>query len=230
MALRQEVDRAIQEAAEAAGQGEGASVGTHVTEGHVLEQIAAQCERLGAELLVMGARGEDFMRPWPIGSTAERMLRKTTRSLLAVKQVPHEAYRRVLVPVDFSAGSAQHVAMARRLAPQAELCLFHAFEVPYEGKLRFAGVDDAVIFRYAHAARDEAEASLAKLAAGDARCHFRAVAGRPAASILRQEEELGADLIVLGKHGADMIEELLLGSVTKHVLAEARCDVLVSHL
>jgi nucleotide-binding universal stress UspA family protein len=33
---------------------------------------------------------------------------------------------------------------------------------------------------------------------------------------------------VLGKHGRNIIEETLLGSVTKHVLAESSCDVVVS--
>lgn len=35
---------------------------------------------------------------------------------------------------------------------------------------------------------------------------------------------------VPGKHGAGMFEELLLGRVTKHMLSQARCDVLVSCL
>jgi len=37
----------------------------------------------------------------------------------------------------------------------------------------------------------------------------------------------GADLIVVGKHSSHIGEELLLGRVTKHVLAESQCDVLV---
>ena len=41
------------------------------------------------------------------------------------------------------------------------------------------------------------------------------------------EQEYDADLIVVGKHGTHITEELLLGSVTKHVLAEAQGDVLV---
>jgi len=39
---------------------------------------------------------------------------------------------------------------------------------------------------------------------------------------------MDCDLIVLGKHGESMVEELLLGSVTKQVLAESQGDVLVS--
>lgn len=35
-------------------------------------------------------------------------------------------------------------------------------------------------------------------------------------------------LIVVGKQGASALEELLVGSVTKHVLNESQCDVLVT--
>ena len=41
------------------------------------------------------------------------------------------------------------------------------------------------------------------------------------------EQEYDADLVVVGKHGTHITEELLLGSVTKHVLAEAQGDVLI---
>ena len=45
--------------------------------------------------------------------------------------------------------------------------------------------------------------------------------------ILEYEQELDCDLIVVGKHGAGVFEELLLGSTTKHLLAESQSDVLV---
>ena len=52
--------------------------------------------------------------------------------------------------------------------------------------------------------------------------------GHPAAGIREQAEETRHDLIVIGKHGRSAAEELLLGSVTKHVLGEGQADVLVS--
>jgi CPA2 family monovalent cation:H+ antiporter-2 len=92
-------------------------------------------------------------------------------------------------------------------------------------------VDDEVIHRYRIGARDEALKKLHLCAAqsGLSVGNYRAVAvhGDAAPRILEQEEEEGADLLVVGKHGLGMTEELLLGSVTKHVIAEARCDVLV---
>lgn len=39
---------------------------------------------------------------------------------------------------------------------------------------------------------------------------------------------MDADLIVMGKHGRSALEELLLGSVTEHVLAYSGCDVFIA--
>ena len=56
----------------------------------------------------------------------------------------------------------------------------------------------------------------------------RMLHGHPAAGIRELAEEMRPDLIVMGKHGQTEIEELLLGSVTKHVLFETHCDMLVA--
>jgi len=51
--------------------------------------------------------------------------------------------------------------------------------------------------------------------------------GDPTLEIIRHEQKLNIDLIVMGKRGLHLTEELLLGSVTKRVLAESAGDVLV---
>lgn len=104
----------------------------HLVVGSVLAEIDSHADAIDADLLVMGARGAGFMRELLIGSTTERVLRKTTRPLLVVKQMAHELYRRVLVPVDFSLRSLEALQLAQRVAPQAEYVLLHAFEVPFE--------------------------------------------------------------------------------------------------
>lgn len=51
----------------------------------------------------------------------------------------------------------------------------------------------------------------------------------PPPRILQQAEKDRTDLIVMGGHGNAPLEELLLGSTTKHVLAEARVAVLSAY-
>ncbi len=230
--IRSQAREALVQLAADIGEPLGVSVGHHLAEGPVLERILAHADNLDASLLVAGAHGTRFMHHWLLGATAERLLRKTVRPVLVVKQPPRDAYQSVLVPVDFSPWSEGAVRLAQAVAPQARIVLMHAFEAPFEAKLRFAGVEEDVIHRYRTKARQDALTRLDKTAADASiatdNCRPVVIYGDAAFSILEQEEERGADLIVLGKHGTSITEELLLGSVTKHVLAQSRCDVLVA--
>ena len=51
--------------------------------------------------------------------------------------------------------------------------------------------------------------------------------GHAVTSIVDRAASLGADLIVMGSHGTNGFERLLLGSVTDEVLRKAGCPVLV---
>lgn len=55
-----------------------------------------------------------------------------------------------------------------------------------------------------------------------------AVEGHAALRIVEVEQSHDCDLVVPGKHGRSATADLLLGSVTKHVLAEGSADALVS--
>lgn len=210
----------------------GISAGTRVAAGALLAELAREADAMATRLIVCGARGESFLRHLFLGSTAERMLSGARCPILVVKQVAHEPYRTLLVPVDFSSSSLPAIRHARLVAPQADIVLLHAFEVPFEGYLRYAGVDDDTINHYRVIARQEAIQKLHELSeeAGLPAYAVRFVVlhGTPSLRIIEQEQEQNCDLIVMGKHGESALEELLLGSVTKRVLAESQCDVLVS--
>lgn len=183
-------------------------------------------------MLVLGARGMNPVRDAILGTTAERLLRKCAKPVLIVKRMSQAAYRHVLVPVDFSPYSAGALAMAALIAPRAAITLVHAFEVPMEGKLWLAGVAEDRIHEYRIQARRQALSDidlLIEAAAVDAQRCFRTVEhGAAVPLILAEEAGHNADLIVIGKHGS-AAEELLLGSVARHVLTDAKCDVLVVH-
>lgn len=51
--------------------------------------------------------------------------------------------------------------------------------------------------------------------------------GRPADMILEFAKKINADCIVIGSIGVSAIEEVLVGSVSKSVLRNARCPVLM---
>ncbi|PKO33141.1 MAG: universal stress protein [Betaproteobacteria bacterium HGW-Betaproteobacteria-7] len=203
-----------------------------VLSGPPLVAIARHADESAADLLVLGARGEGFLRQLMLGSTASRLLRKTRHPVLVVKQPPHEAYRRALVAIDFSPTARAALRQVRKLVPNASLVLLHAVELPFEGKMQYANVDAEIIRRYRQEAQQEALRKLRQFAAeeglAEPATRLLALPGRAARLILEQEQEEDCDLIVVGKHGLNMIEELLLGSTTKHVLDESQGDVLVA--
>ncbi|MDP2110352.1 MAG: universal stress protein [Thiobacillus sp.] len=207
-------------------------VNTRLAQGVALDAITELANELQANLLVMGARGAHFVREFLLGSTTERVLRKTRRPVLAVKQRPQGAYRRVLVPVDFSVHALAAAQTAHRWLPDAEIVLLHAFEVDIEGTLRFASIAEEQIHEYRARARVEALDAMTQfvdqLSIPAGQLTRLVVHGAPTLRILEHEQSLDVDLIVMGKHGQSTLEELLLGSVTKHVLAYSSSDVLIA--
>jgi nucleotide-binding universal stress UspA family protein len=112
------------------------------------------------------------------------------------------------------------------------IVLMHAFEVPFEGKMRYANISDDIIHEYRILARREAlqklEALRQEANLSVAESMLIVQHGDPDMRILEQEQERDCDLIVMGKHGENAVEELLLGSVTRRVLEDCVSDVLVS--
>ncbi len=211
----------------------GVSIDEEVAVGSSTEEIVRVAEVRAADLIVTGTRGSAFVRSHVVGSTAERIVKRSRRAVLMVRQTAHEPYRRVLVPVDFSDWSAKSVCLARQVAPDAMLVLMHAVEVPFEGHMRYAGVREELIAEYRGKARAEAHERLQALAMelGLSSSEWIAVtpdAGDAWMQIVQQEREQDCDLIVIGKHGRNALEDLIIGSTTNMVIAASAGDVLVS--
>ncbi|MDP2247559.1 MAG: universal stress protein, partial [Nitrosomonadales bacterium] len=204
--------------------------------GHQLEigrphaVVTARAEE-NESLIVMGAHGGHAVRDWFQGSMVERILSGSRQPLLVVKKPAQIPYQRVLIPVDFSPSSAAAVEAAIKIAPQAKLTLLNVFEIPFENKLRFAGVTDVELADYRSSSRQQAERDMAAfiraLPKADIQLSHHVEYGYAPEVILQQAEQSECDLIVMGRYGKSGMEQLLLGSVTEYVAMECECDVMV---
>lgn len=222
----------VDELALALNQRYGISAGARVAVGSLLPELEKACEALTAGLLVCGAQGESVLRHFLLGTTARRILSTAKCPVLVVKQAPHEPYQRLLVPVDFSPSSLRTIRHARSIAPLADIVLLHAFDVPFARDIRSAGLSDEIMDLYRVAAKQKALQKLTALRdeaglSSNGSCLI-VLHGDARSRIIEQEQEMDCDLIVMGKYGKSLVEKLLMGSVTEHVLSEARNDVLVS--
>lgn len=214
-----------------ASRNRGVSAALRIEPGTAAAAVHRCADEVAADLILVGAHGMGFLQRFVLGSTASRLLRTSRRPVLVVKEPCRAPYRRVLVAVDFSPASELAIGLAQRSAPAAELLLCHALELPFEGKLHLAGVSEEAIERYRSEARERASRRLREMAqaAGLPAAGYltRVLRGDASARILSEEENHDCDLIVVGKHGTNVAQELLLGSVTSHVLSQSRSDVLV---
>lgn len=227
--LIDDAKRMLDDLAADIGKKTGVAGSTDVKTGQVLAEILSTSESV--DLLVLGAHGANPLRDLILGTTSERLLRTCKRPLLVAKRPPKAGYAHAIVPVDFSPYSASALNMAKLIAPNARITIVHVFRVPFEGRLRMAGAADDAIQRYCDAEQRDAAKKIMDLirdSGNDAhRISFVVERGDPSPVILAKTKELSADVIVIGKRGQSHAEELLLGSVTRHVLAGSECDVLV---
>ncbi|MEW5890329.1 MAG: universal stress protein [Pseudomonadota bacterium] len=106
----------------------GLKVGHHVSVGSAHVEIVAYAIRRNADLIVLGAHGENFVRDLFLGATASKVVRKAACPVLIVRTAAAEPYRKILVGVDASPAAEDALHFALRLAPDAELCAMHVVE------------------------------------------------------------------------------------------------------
>jgi len=130
----------------------------------------------------------------------------------------------ILHPTDFGSSSQQAFQIAASLAHDysARLVVFHAVMSPAAAMYReivrhgeFDGTFEGI--------RKELQKIIPKNSA--IRIEHRLQEGDPATEILKQAEELNADLIIMGTHGRPGAGKLM-GSVAEKVVRTSACPVL----
>ena len=187
-----------------------------------------EADALDAEAVLIGP-GSGGVRALWLGSTADRIVRQARRPVLLVRRPATAAYRRVAVALDLSPTAAACLAAACRLFTGAHFVLHHSWGVPFEEKLRFAGVDPATLDAYALPARALEQVQALAHAQGlpDADWTPSLQRGDAAHTLADAARAAGCDVVVVGQHGPEPGPAGLLGSTTRHVLAAADLDVLV---
>jgi len=209
-----------------------APVTPHLVRGvSAAEAIVQSGADLGCDLIVIGTHGRRGIKSLLLGSVAEAVVRTASTPVLTVHLESHvdlQPVPRILLAHDFSREALETLDLASTWARalEAEIVLLHIVEpVVYP---EFYGVDilpDEMLPRL----RERSLKALEELAA----THLdrvnttpRVVVGKPGEAIIREAEENGADLIVMGKRGLNVFEQLLLGSIADKVLRRSRVPVL----
>jgi nucleotide-binding universal stress UspA family protein len=189
-------------------------------------------DELEADLIVMGPHRSETLKDMFVGTTVDRVIRRSRRPVLMANGVPTGSYSSVLIGTDMSPGSAKAVAAATALGllRGAQVGVVHAFSAPSYRLMLRASVTSSELKDYIKGERAEAGREL--------KTWLRQVGLKPdfemlelpelsTANLINECARLKkAELIVIGTKGRSGLERVFLGSVAEDVLRWARVDVL----
>jgi nucleotide-binding universal stress UspA family protein len=189
----------------------------------------AQAEKI--DLIIMSSHGHSGVTLWPMGGTAEKVLRKTGKPLIIVKvkeaQGPApqvDLFKRILVPLDGSELGSTVVPYVDAIAGkfESEVILFHVVET--DKHLHTLGRIDSVPIREEEMdslrkrSNDYLNREKDKFSNSKATVSSVVKEGNVAEEIIRYGDENNCSLIAISSHGHSGFEAWIIGSVTNKVL------------
>lgn len=209
--------------------------------GQPATRILERARTLPADLIVIGTHGASGFEHLVLGSVTEKVLRKATCAVLTVP--PHAArtsalpFKRALCAVDFSVCSLRAFDLARSLAQESHAALTAVsviewpwLEPPAPDFAELPAEQAAALSGYRRHRETSALQQLTKLAGdpapGGVTVEPRISHGKAHVEILRTAADIGADLIVIGVHGRNIVDLNVFGSTTHQVVRQATCPVL----
>lgn len=210
-----------------------------VSVGSVASEVDAYSERTAAEMIVMGRGGGRAVRDTFLGSTAERVIRRTRRPVLVARLPARAPYQRPALALNLDEAAPAAVAQLLKVipAPRSRVTIIHAYDPPYQ-RLVYPSLSDDGAAEYLDHYRHEAAREIGELVAAallDAKVspndaptwltHIQR--GAPRSIIAKAIRRVDTDLLILGTHGHAGIAYVLLGTVAGDVLRTVNCDVLV---
>lgn len=215
----------------------GWKVRTMTREGHIAREIVEAANGLGANLLVVGAKGLSGLKRFLLGSVSQNVTRYAPCSVLVVRQHSRaarsgdaEAPLRVVLAYDDSEPAERAVKFLASLPRQERV---EVLVVTVQILITALGLDlkqkQGALW---HETQLKMTSDLNRVASELLPLTPHVVprlleAADAAEGILNVAGDFDADLIVLGATGRSGIERLLLGSVANRVLYHANCSVLV---
>jgi len=193
-------------------------------------EILRQSETRHADLIVLGLHREREFDRLFLGTTVERVVRGSDLPVLVVRNRALSAYGKIVVGMDFSVYSRKAVEYALTVAPEAEIYLVHAHDVPFRGFLTSpqskGQIKKQQEKKLTQMIEDEMAGFFADLDLDKFKIFKVLCEGEPRQVLREQIKKIKPELFVLGTHGRTGVARALLGSVAEDFLTDPPCDVL----
>lgn len=207
----------------------------HIRSGRAFDEVEKLAEEIHADLIVTSTHGYAGLKHVFLGSTAERIVRHSTRPVFVARRAKSGRMRaprlkKIVVPLDFSKCSeiGLHYAVELARCFGAKLFLVHVIRLDYlmaDGYAMYAAEE---ILKVAHeAAEEEMRRVVAATDFGKVEFQTSIETGSPENRVCSYAQERSADVIVTSTHGRTGFQHVLIGSTAEHIVRYAECPVLV---
>ena len=211
---------------------DGVAAAPIVRAGDIALGILAAADAVSAELIVVGPhrkRASDVF----IGTTVERLVRRSERPLLVAVDTPSKHHRRTLLAVDFEEPSkaAARAALKLGVFDHTDVVVMHAFDALGDGPMLRTVVQPSEVDDYRAGERVRTLTALhellEELSLPVSTTRVVAMNGSPARTILESAEFEAADLIIVGTSQRKGFARLLVGSIAGDVIRDTQRDILI---
>ena len=210
---------------------------THLRTGaSAFHEICKLAQEIPADLVVMPTHGYTGLKHVFLGSTAERVVQHSPCPVFVARQrgkrqLGNSVYKKILVPIDFSACSREGLQYAIGFANEfgAKIILLYATYLGYiystEGTALYdiPGLQKTAL----KAAKRQMQKLVRSLQFGGVKFGTAFTEGSPALDICSFAKHHDVDLIITSTHGLTGFEHVMIGSIAEKVVRHAPCSVLV---
>lgn len=196
--------------------------------------ILAYAGASGIDLIVMGAAGKSGLRRLVVGSTTRDVVQQSAVPVLVVPALcesPVAPIRRIVAAVDFRAGSENVLVYAATLGEMlgAELHLVHVLDLATHPELYAVSLNarSRMIARLETDIKARMKAEFAAMGVDEVAARYHVCVGDAPAQIAACVSSVSADVVVLGGYIRSVLDRMMMGSVTSHLLRVGACPVLI---
>jgi nucleotide-binding universal stress UspA family protein len=191
------------------------------------EMILNAIQRVPCDLIITGMARDEAVGRVNLGRTANTLVHETDVPVLVVKSRVRNTYDRIVVATNFSDGSRSALETTLALFPQAQVTLFHAYDVLYETFIDdMAAARDAMYRKVMAESREFIAATQADEVA-KARVSPVCEYGYAGTLLSDRVQANEIDLVVLGTESRGGLVGFLLGSTAQRLATELPVDVLL---
>lgn len=192
------------------------------------DEIVNAANKTNANLIVLGSGVKADTDAFQLGTTAARVISKSSKPVLVVKNHQAPEISQIMCPVDFSKESERALNAAAVIARlfNAKLVILSVYE-RFMGSFVTINAEELNQKRFLTHEK-EFDKFLKKFNLIDVDFEKVVKGGEPSKEILKVIKDKKSDLLIMGTTGKSGVSRILMGSVTERVIRELPCSFITA--